>query len=319
VTERDFERNFRSTDIVYRPLKRLAFVANAALVNLIVKTRGDPSYSHPEGNKEALNFLETIGFWETDPNPSHQGRGTGSFEAVKRTAQLLSQSPTELCFRVCVSQESVTQLEQIVQWFCEAFRPSMINVETLQPTLESESAGLKPPDPYDFAIHYVRANRIVEDFGITAVYASAATDTLRHSFCPVGKDTLIVSPDGRVSSCYLPQQEWQKRGLNLDVGWLSADGTMQIDFGAINQLRQMVMEKPRCERCFCRWTCAGGCHVNHSYPGCSLEYDDFCIQTRIITVCSLLDDLGFQQVVDTLLENPTAMEALALQSSDCLL
>lgn len=246
-------------------------------------------------------------------------RQRGSFEAVKRTAELLSQSPTELCFRVCVSQESVAQLEQIVLWFCETFRPSMINVETLQPTPKSEAAGLKPPDPYDFAVHYVRASRIVEDFGITAVYASAATDTLRHSFCPVGKDTLIVSPDGRVSSCYLPQQAWQKRGLDLDVGWLSADGTMQIDLEAIDRLRRMVMKKPRCERCFCRWTCAGGCHVKHSYPGCSLEYDDFCIQTRIITACSLLKELGFDQIADTLLEDRSAMEALALQSSDRLM
>lgn len=154
---------------------------------------------------------------------------------------------------------------------------------------------------------------------MTAVYASVLTEAPRHSFCPVGKDTLIVSPDRRVSSYYLPQQAWQKRGLDLDVGWLSADGTMQIDIEAIDRLRRMVTEKPRCERCFCRWTCAGGCHVNHSYPGCSLEYNDFCIQTRIITVCSLLKELDFEQIVDELLKNRAAMEVLALQLSDCLL
>jgi len=55
--------------IVYRPLKKLAFVANAALVNLIVKTRGDPLHSHPEGDHEAFGFLETIGFWGPDPPP----------------------------------------------------------------------------------------------------------------------------------------------------------------------------------------------------------------------------------------------------------
>jgi len=246
-------------------------------------------------------------------------RHRGSFEAVRRTAEFLSRSLTELCLRVCVSHESVHHLKQIAQWFCEEFRPSIINFETLQPTPESKAAGLKPPNPYDFAIHYVRASRIVEDFGVTAVYVSASTDTLWHSFCPVGKDTVIVSPDGRVSSCYLLQQEWQKRGLDLDVGGLSADGVMQIDFEAINWLRRMVMEKPRCERCFCRWTCAGGCHVNHSYPGCSLEYNDFCFQTRIITACSLLKELGFEQRADTLLEDRAAMQFLALQESDCLM
>ncbi len=180
-------------------------------------------------------------------------RQRGGFETVKRTAKILSQSPTELCFRVCVSQESVYQLEQITQWFCEAFQPSIINFEVLRSTSESEAAGLKPPDPYDFAIHYVKASRIVKRFGLEAVYASAVTQTLRHSFCPLGKDALIVSPNGRVSGCYLPQQAWQARGLDLDAGWLTADGTMRLDYEAINRLRQMAMRKLRCERCFlCR-------------------------------------------------------------------
>lgn len=246
-------------------------------------------------------------------------RQRGGFETVKRTAKILSQSPTELCFRVCVSQESVYQLEQITQWFCEAFQPSIINFEVLRSTSESEAAGLKPPDPYDFAIHYVKASRIVKRFGIEAVYASAVTQTLRHSFCPLGKDALIVSPNGRVSGCYLPQQAWQARGLDLDAGWLTADGTMRLDYEAINRLRQMAMEKPRCERCFCRWTCAGGCHVNHSYPGCAPEYDHFCIQTRIITACALLTEPGFGEVVEKLLANRTAMQALTLQGSDKLM
>ena len=242
----------------------------------------------------------------------------GSFDIVARTAQILSQSSVELCFRLCVTQESVFQLEQIAQWFCETFQPSVINVETLQPTPESDAAGLNPPNPYDFAVHYVKANRIVEGFGIKAIYASTSTDVPRQSFCPVGKDALIVSPDGRVSGCYLPPHEWKKRGLNFDVGRLSPDGTMQVDDAAITRLRRIVTEKPRCERCFCRWTCAGGCHVNHSYPGCSSKYNNFCIQTRIITACLHLKDLGFEQVADTLLDSRTAMESLALQPSDRL-
>ncbi|GAK58915.1 putative radical SAM domain protein [Candidatus Vecturithrix granuli] len=245
--------------------------------------------------------------------------GQSHFEIVKRTAELLGQSPTELCLRVCVSQANVTQLEQIVQWFCETFRASMINIETLQPTPQSQKANLKPPNPYDFAVQYVSAHRLAERCGIQTIYASAATDMLRRSFCPLGKDALIVSPDGRVSGCYLPQQEWQKRGLDLDLGWLSANGTMQLDFDAITRLRQMIMEKPRCESCFCRWTCAGGCHVKHSYPGCAPEYDDFCIQTRIITACALLAELGFDEAVEKLLTNRAAMQTLVLQASDKLI
>ena len=177
---------------------------------------------------------------------------------------------------------------------------------------------MKPPDPYTFAVQCIRACRVVESYGMEAVYAAAILKDPRHSFCPAGKDTLIVSPDGRLSSCYLPKEEWLKQGLDLDVGRLERDGSMHVDMQSIEHLRRLVTQKLRCERCFCRWTCAGGCHVNNTPPGSPLEYNDFCIQTRIITACKLLSELGFDDMVDALLETPSAMEKLALQATDCL-
>jgi uncharacterized protein len=245
--------------------------------------------------------------------------GQGSYQKVFRTAERLSRSPTKLCFRVCISQDSVVRMEQMAVWFCETFQPSVINFETLKPTEESEAAGLKPPDPYLFAAHYVRASRLVEGYGMEAVYAAANLEEPRHSFCPVGQDTLIVSPDGRISGCYLPQEEWLKQGLNLDVGRLKSNGTLHIEKQAVENLRRLVTQKPKCERCFCRWTCAGGCHVSHTPPGSSREYNDFCIQTRIITACKLLGELGFGDRADALLATPSAMENITFQATDCLL
>jgi uncharacterized protein len=244
--------------------------------------------------------------------------GEGSFDAVARTAGILSRSQTELCFRCCVSTQNVSSLVDIGQWFCDAFKPSIINFETLKTTPESEAAGIKPPDPYDFALNYLRARKIIRKSGIQAIYAAAETGTPRHSFCPVGKDTLIVSPGRQVSSCYLPGEEWKARGLDLDVARLGTDGSMDIDYPAIERLRLLVVDKQRCERCFCRWNCAGGCHVTQSYPSSSADYNDFCIQTRIITASMLMEDLGMEHSVERLIESREAMEALALNKSDRL-
>ena len=149
-----------------------------------------------------------------------RGDGRGSFEAVARTAHLLSQSPTELCFRICVAQDNVERLAEIVAWFSEEFQPSTIDFETLQPTPESRQAGLEPPDPYAFAVQYFRARRTAAQKGVEPNYAAALTGTPRLSFCPVGHDALIASPDGRISACYLPEREWQERGLDLHLGRL---------------------------------------------------------------------------------------------------
>ena len=243
----------------------------------------------------------------------------GSFANVSDTAVNLSRSPTELCFRTCISDYNVAQMEKTAVWFCESFRPSIINFETLKSTKASKSAGLNPPDPYSFAVHCMRACRIVESYGIGAVYAASVLHEPRYSFCPVGKDTLILSPDGHISSCYLPQQEWLKKGLDLDVGRFENDGSVRINMNSIKNLRRMVSMKPKCTNCFCRWTCAGGCHVENTPPGCSSEYNDFCIQTRIITACRLLDRMGYDNFSDALMKNVSAMQKLALQPTDCLI
>ena len=244
--------------------------------------------------------------------------GGGSYGAVARVAHLLRESPTELCLRVCVTRDTAPRLEEIARRLCDDFRPSVIDFETLQPTPESDEAGLEPPDPWDFAAHCVRACRAVEQSGVQAVFAAALAETPRLSFCPVGNDTVIVSPDGRVSACYLPDAEWKRRGMDLDLGRLDGDGRMQLDPRAVARVRALATDKPRCVRCFCRWSCAGGCHVNHSYTGCPDTYDDFCILTRIITACHLLRDLGHDPCADALLEDRAAQEALGLRSTDCL-
>ena len=93
---------------------------------------------------------------------------------------------------------------------------------------------------------------------------------------------------------------------------------MELPGEDVERVRQLVADKPRCQDCFCRWSCAGGCHVNHSYPGCSRAYDDFCIQTRLITACSLLDGLGFASLADGLVADGAEMQRLALRPSDRL-
>jgi uncharacterized protein len=243
--------------------------------------------------------------------------GQGSFSAVTRTARILSDSPTRLCIRMCVTQQSLARLAEDTAWVCESFLPDSIAIETLRPTSESEAAGLTPPPAFEFVRQYAQAARIIDAKGVRPVYATAATSALRLSFCPVGNDTLIVSPDGRVSACYLLRGDWERRGMNLDVGTCSSGG-MAIDEGANQAIRRLVCDKARCRRCFCRWTCAGGCHVNHTFPGCATSYDDLCRMTRLITACELLEEMGCRPAVDGLLASEVAMMALSDRRSDLL-
>lgn len=240
--------------------------------------------------------------------PGKNGKPT--FEAVSRTARWLSEMPIDLCIRVCVTQDSVHQLEEITRWLIDTYQPAIVNFESLTPGLLAQNAGLKVPDPYDFAIHTLRVYRLAEQLGIKVVYSAGEIGGPRLSFCPVGTDALIVSPDGRASACYLLPEDWRSRGLDMDLGWVHADGSFDIDFEALTRSRRLPADKPRCEKCFCQWTCAGGCHVNQTYPESTKDYTEFCIQTRLLTAFRLLHDLDFTDLLNELMADREALESL---------
>jgi uncharacterized protein len=262
--------------------------------------------------------LSCDGFQSWHDRQRPMAGGAGSFEKVQQTAARLSRSTADLCLRICVTRENLDQLEPFTHWFAQTYGPAIINIETLKPTANGRANGLSPPDPFEFAVHCVKACRSIEALGIEAIYAAADITAVKQTFCPVGNDAAILSPDGRISSCYLLERQWQARGLDMNIGRQANGGAIAIDPEAVNRLRNLVTQKPRCRHCFCRWTCAGGCHVSETCPGGPENYTDFCVQTRIVTACFLLDRLGLPDATDNLLADKNAMHRLAFQKDDTL-
>jgi uncharacterized protein len=245
-------------------------------------------------------------------------RTRGSFDTVCRTADLLGRSPTELCFRMCVTMDALDRMVAVTKWFCRRFRPAIINFEPLKPNALSRQKGLEVPDPYRFAKAYLEAAAAAQACGVQTVYNAADRDRMRLSFCPLGKDAVIVDPSGELSACYLMKRDWEARGMDLTLGAIEPGGEVRLDMGRVKAMRTLVTAKERCRNCFCRWSCAGACHVGETYPGSSLTYTAFCIQTRLITACELLQDLGYGELGKELLGSPLARETLALQPDDRL-
>jgi len=242
-----------------------------------------------------------------------------SFDNVFRTAKILSRTPVELCIRCCVSQENVAYMVDITKWFCANLWPSSINFETLAVNEVSQDNGLFPPDPLEFARNFFLSRKIAAAHGVDAIYAAAEIEKARNSFCPVGKDTVIVSPKGNISSCYLPAHKRDKKSLGLSIGKVANDGNIEIDMNAIQRIRSMITDKPKCDNCYCRWSCAGGCHVrNATTLQQDCEIDDFCIQTRLITAIELLQRLDLHDIAEDFINSDIALNKITAQSSDRL-
>lgn len=242
--------------------------------------------------------------------------GRGSAGIVNRSAKILSDGSCELILRACVTQESVGRLEEIVAWISREFVTGTVCFEPLIPTQRSEEAGLAPPDPWEFARNFLLASRLLDAKGIEAVLATADLRSCRAYLCPVGRDALIVSPDGAVDACYLPRESWG--GLDLRLGSIH-DARIDVDAGALRRVRGLsVMGQRLCRDCLCRYHCAGGCRVGHDTGRPPGEYDATCIQTRLVTFGQLVERLGQHEAVDEWLADREALEASVWRPSDRL-
>lgn len=244
--------------------------------------------------------------------------GMSSLTKAFENAKIISDSNAELNIRACISQKNVSEIEETSKWFCETFRPNAINFEILQESDTSVFYDLYSPDPFDFAINFVKSRKIIESYGVKSIYASDINAFPVFSSCPVGKDAAIVSPDGQISSCYLLPERWENKNLNLNIGTLKNQTEVIIDEENLNEIRNLVIRKPRCEVCFCRWSCAGGCHVENTFPGSSEKYNNHCIQTRIISICSLLEELFADDEITSLIQDKETMLKFINQNSDFL-
>lgn len=249
--------------------------------------------------------------------PTSNGHRTS--ETIARSAKILSEGTCELILRACVTQETVTRMAETANWFAQEFRPSTVCFETLSASPLSQSAGLAPPDPLDFAVNFLQAARVLQAGGIEVTNSTGGLHGPRTSCCPVGKDALIVSPDGSLDACYLLPQYWNRNGLDMRLGRVDGCG-FEIDPLALQRARSLTVgEKRLCSDCLCRYSCAGGCHVRHPATMPPGNYDALCVRTRIITIARLLERLGTSPELDAWLADRDAMEESAWQANDRLL
>jgi uncharacterized protein len=246
--------------------------------------------------------------------PFKSGRGT--FDRVSAFARGLAGSRTELSLRLTVTDASVATLAEIADDLCRNFRPNSIVFEPLCATSFSRSAGMSPPTPLEWVRACVAAFRVARQHAVRPVYAPASVREVRHSFCPVGRDSAIVGPEGQISACYMLEGDWSTQGLDLDFGRVEPDGEVTISEGALGRIRALTVHGARCQRCFARWHCGGGCHVRLSAEAREAVDTPFCIQTRLLVACELLETLGQGELGRRLIDNAEASMAAAMRATD---
>ena len=244
--------------------------------------------------------------------------GRGTYAEVAATIRRLGRYPAEVCLRTCVTNRSVDAMPEIAEHFCREFTFDVLSFEMLVETPRGIEAGLRAPDPYAFARGVMAAEAVAAEHGVRVVHGPSELVGPRTTSCPLGRGTLMLWPDGSITACYLDPERWRANGLELSLGRVDATGAVRLNTRRLGAIARATAVKSRCEKCFCRYTCAGGCHVEQTPPGCSPEYDDRCRAIRLITASRLLASIGDAADAARMLARPSAAEALALNADDRL-
>ncbi len=242
--------------------------------------------------------------------------GRGTYSTIAANIRQLSRFPIEVSLRTCVTSCSVDSMTAIASHFCSEFEFDVLCFEMMVPNRSSQIAGLNPPDPYRFAAGVLKAETLVASYGVNVVHGPSELCSPRDTSCPMGRGTLMLNPEGLLTACYLETKRWKSRGLDPVVGRMDLVSGPVIEQEKLDAIAGLLDSKPRCVRCFCRHTCAGGCHIEQTPPGCSIEYDDRCRATRLITAGRLLRKLDGAMAAESFIENISAMQAVANNPDD---
>ncbi|MCQ3937951.1 MAG: hypothetical protein DPW18_12995 [Chloroflexi bacterium] len=246
--------------------------------------------------------------------PARNGKPV--FPIVYRNAKIISSGSADLIIRSCISQRTAHRMTEIAGWIVEEFLAKAVCFESVHPTAQSANTGLLPPDLLEFARQFHASAQILEAHGIAAVHSTTDVSVCRTTLCPVGRNALIVSPDGAVDACYLPEKTWREAGLDFRLGNVRA-GKFDLNENVLQGILAFANgDKPGCINCLCRCHCAGGCHVRRNGNHSNGRYDDTCMQTRLVTTANLLRRLNENDLATEWLADEAAMTRFACQSSD---
>ena len=224
-----------------------------------------------------------------ESRPDRQGRPTS--HTVHSSAMIFSRGTVELNLRLCVSASTVQQLPESIIHLLDHLEllPTAIAVEPVR-SLTPGARAPEPPSPAAFAGAFMDSLDLCEERGVLLQFSGADLGAKVASFCPVGRDGCIVHTDGTVAACYLPRQECLQRGLDLAYGRIDPEHGLVIAEDRLEATRWIAAEaNGRCRSCFCRWHCAGGCHV---YRAGQANDPDWCTMVRTISLELLMRDAG---------------------------
>ncbi len=222
--------------------------------------------------------------------------GGPSAADVEETLRALDAAKYSYGLRCTVTEDSVDRLEEIVAYFCDRFSVQDIKIEPMNPRGRAVDQEVRAPRADVFVDRFRNARRVAKKAGRNLVYSGARLGPASAVFCQAAGQSVGVTPEGWLTSCYEVLSPSDPLSDEFFYGRFDV-GSRQfvVDEGRRQRQRKWsVDQKPHCERCFCRWHCAGDCPAKSGADGERLfaGATDRCYIARELTKDLLLEALA---------------------------
>jgi uncharacterized protein len=224
-----------------------------------------------------------------------QPNGKPSFRRVSETLKSFDNAKYKYGIRCTVTAESVHRLEEIVSFFCENFESRSIKLEPMFPRGRAKDSSFLPPQASLFVKNFRKAKRIAQKAGRELIYSGARLEILTNTFCQAAGESCAVTPDGSITSCYEVLDSSDPLAQLFFYGNYDYETcSFVVDDARRKKLFDLsVLHKPFCEKCFCKWHCAGDCPVKSKYAEIAMDGNipDRCSINRELTKDQLIECL----------------------------
>ena len=185
--------------------------------------------------------------------------GGGSYSFVRDSALFFLRTAKSFSIRATVSNLSVKQMPQIVEFFFREFGNDYHLVfEPLVPLgrAAANSSLVSEPTQKEFTKYYIQSRELGKRLGLEVRTSAANVGRLVTSFCgAMSIPAFTVTTRGLVTTC-----ERDSDGHYYSYGEFSPASQMLVtDEHRVERNKTYLGIPSKCVPCFCKWHCAGDC------------------------------------------------------------
>ncbi len=195
--------------------------------------------------------------------------GKDSFEIVNRTLQRMDERNFRYGIRATVTPDSLHRLSDSVSFMLRQYKTRSIQVEPVFIVGRALTGSADEINPDEFIEQIRKSARIAKRYNINLKYSGARFHSLTNQFCMVSNDSLSITSDGLVTSCFEVAESSDTRSGLFCYGNVNIESnTIDVDINKVAKLHTLTVEhKPHCNNCFCKWHCAGDCAAKQALYG----------------------------------------------------